>query len=79
MAAFRVRLGWAPAMREGVQLGVRAGEQFTSAAFGGCGGWAWGFGGVSGGRVRVTGVGGCAVGRWALRGGCVWVAGCGGW
>ena len=60
---------------------VRAcwGEQFAWAAFGGRGGWAWGSGGVCGGRVRVTGQGGCAVGRGAPRGGCVWVAGCGGW
>ena len=37
------RLGWAPAMREGVRFSVRGGEQFASAAFGGWGCWAWGF------------------------------------
>ena len=54
------------------------GEQCPWAAFGGRGGWAWGFGGVCGGCVRVTERGGCEVGHGAPRGGSVWVAGCGG-
>ena len=76
VSALRVRLGWAPATREGMHVGVRGGEQFAWAAFGGREGSAWGFGGVCGGRMRVTGQGGCAVGLGALRGRCVWVAGC---
>ena len=74
VSAFRVRLGWAPAMCEGVRVGVRGGKQFVWAAFGGRGGRVWGFGGVCGGRVWVSGRAGCVVGRGALRGGCVWVA-----
>ena len=77
VSAFWARLGWAPAMREGVWVVVCGGEQFAWAAFGGWGGWAWGFGRVFGGRVRVTGRGECAVGRGAPRDRCVWVSGCG--
>ena len=43
VSAFWVRLGWAPAMREGVSGGGRRGEQFMWAAFGGRGGLAWNF------------------------------------
>ena len=37
VSALWVWLGWAPAMREGVLVGVRGGEQFTWAALGGRG------------------------------------------
>ena len=77
VSPFRARLGWAPAMREGVRFGVRGGGQFAWAAFGGRGDWARGFRGVCGGHVRVPGQGGRAMGRGAPRGGCVWVAGSG--
>ena len=56
-------------MREGVWVAVRGGEQFAWAAFGGRGGWAWGFCAVCGVYVRVTGRVGCAVGRGAPRDG----------
>ena len=79
VSAFRARLGWAPVMREGVRSGVRGGEQFAWVAFGGRGGWAWGLGGVCGGRVRVSWRVGRSVRRGAPRRGCMWVAGCGEW
>ena len=77
VSSFWAWLGWGPAMREGVWVGVRGGEQFECAAFGGRGGWACGSGGVCGGSVRVTGPGGCAVGRGVPCGGCVRFAGWG--
>ena len=61
--SFWAWLGRSPAMYEAVWVGVRGGEQFARAAFGGPGGWAWVFWGVRGGRVRATGRGGCAAGR----------------
>ena len=75
-SAFGIQLGCDSAMLEGVRFGVRGGKQFAWAAFGGQGGWAWGFEGVCGGRVWFTGRVGCGLRRGALRGGCVWVAGC---
>ena len=71
VSTFWAWLGSGPAMRQGVWVGVRGGEQFAWAAFRGRGGWAWGSGGVCEGRVRVTGRAGCAVGRGAPCGGCV--------
>ena len=38
VSAFRVWLDWAPAMCEGVHVGIRGAEQFAWAAFGGRGG-----------------------------------------
>ena len=77
VSAFWVRLGWAPAMGEGVWVGVRGGQQLAWAAFGGRGGPAWGFRGVCGVCVPVTGQVGCAVGGWAPRSGCLWLPGVG--
>ena len=53
--SFRAWLGRGPAMCEVACVGVRGGEQFAWAAFGGRGGWAWVFWGVCWGRVRATG------------------------
>ena len=64
VSAFRVWLGWAPAMCEGVRGGVRRGEQFAWAAFRGRGVWVLGLGGVCRGRVWVTGQGGVGRGLW---------------
>ena len=43
VSAFWAQLGWAPAMREGVWVGVRGGKQFAWAAFGSRGGFGPGF------------------------------------
>ena len=77
VSAFWAWLGWGPAMREGVWVGVRGGKQFTWAAFRGRGVCSLGSGGVCGGRLRVTGRAGCAAGRGARCGGCVRVTGWG--
>ena len=77
--SFRPWLGRGPAMCEVVWVGVRGGKQFTWAAFGGQGGWAWVFWVVRGGRVRAIGWGGRAAGRGTPLGGCVRVVECGGW
>ena len=49
VCAFWVRLGWAPAMWEGVHVSVRGQEQLAWAAIGLPGGWVWGCGAVWGG------------------------------
>ena len=73
-------LGWAGILRCVTVCGLvsAGGEQFAWAAFGGQGGWAWGFGGVCGLCVWVTGRVECAAGRGASSGLCGSVAGCGG-
>ena len=55
VSAFRVRLGWAPAISERVRVGVHGGGNSSCGLHSEPEGWAWGFGGVCGGRVRVTG------------------------
>ena len=74
VSAFWAWLGWGPAMREGVWVGVRGGKQVAWAAFRCRGGCAWVFGGVCGERVRVTGRVWVCRGAW---GSLQWVcAGC---
>ena len=77
--SFQAWQGRGPAMCVAVWVGIRRGEQFARAAYGGRGGWAWAFWGVRGGRVRATGRCGRAVGRGAPLGGCVRVVESGGW
>ena len=77
--SFWAWLGRGPAMYEAMWVGVRGGEQFARAAFGGRGRWAWVFWGLRGGRVRATGRGSRAAGRGAPLRGCVQVVESGRW
>ena len=77
--SFQACLGRGPAMCEVAWVGVRGGELFEWAAFGGRGGGAWVFWGARRGRVWATGWGGRFAGRGAPLGGCMRAVECGGW